>query len=99
MTGIRRCRPQMQRLILIIHTSIALQFESIARDHQATFKFDTLSIKDTLLKLLIVVKHGRDGISIEYPPLKRIDGLGWISRLPLFASYRRDVLLEPIAGL
>jgi len=59
----------------------------------------TLLIEDTLLKPLVIVKHGRDGIPIEDPPLKRINGLGEVNELPSLASRTDNIPLEQIAEL
>lgn len=62
-------------------------------------QFGALSIEDTLLKPLIIVEHGRDGIPIEYPPLKRINGLGEVNGLLSLASRTGHIPLEQIADL
>jgi hypothetical protein len=59
----------------------------------------TLSIEQTLLKPLIIVEHGRDGIPIEYPPFKRVNGLGEVNGLLSLASPTDNIPLEQIADL
>ncbi len=46
-----------------------------------------MSTKNAMLKLLVIVKHGGDGISIEYPPLKCIDGLNTSVRCYLLPKW------------